>query len=632
MKKLYTLLMFIVTVTIVAQAPQGFNYQATVRNNAGALIINKSVSFKFNIIPTSASGTAVYSESQTVTTDDLGQVSLVIGKGTATTGTFATIDWSTGTYYLGIELNTGNGFVAMGATQLLSVPYAMYAKSSGVAAIPTLASVLAKNNSANTTKITNLADPTDAQDAATKAYVDANSKSFMNINGFENSQTWQDNSTVNLVPNSFNFINANNTTLVFPSKPDNCCSRDVIYIYMMQNPDKERKVTLKPNGFPVAFSKYEDNELKSSISNTIQFVGVFKSGLNTIINVGDYWMCADFFYNETITIPTLTTNPVSLISYTSANSGGTISNDGGSPVTSRGVVWSTTKNPTIALTTKTIDSNGNGAFSSTLSSLTNGTTYYIRAYATNSVGTSYGNEITFTTNNINLSNGLIAYYPFNGNANDISGNNNGVVNNAKLTTDRFGNISSSYNFDYVDMSWNQSLHQVITIPYNPIFNSTKLSVSIWFNPRSYHYPNIFTNDKQSRLIGRFQYGYNSPNGQAWTLDLNNNQLKASIIEASNMNNQNSISVKSTISLNQWYHAVFTYDNSFLKLYINGVLVSQTPTTLNINIKGNSGISIGSSDQANGYWYESDSKIDDIGIWDRALSQDEITALFNGQKP
>jgi uncharacterized protein (TIGR02145 family) len=397
MKKLYTLLVFAITLTISAQAPQGFNYQATVRNNAGALIINKSVSFKFNIIPTSANGTATYSETQTVTTDDLGQVSLVIGKGTATTGTFATIDWGTGTYYLGIELNTGNGFVAMGATQLLSVPYALYAKSSGEAAIPTLASVLAKNNSANATKITNLADPTDAQDAATKAYVDANSKSFMDINGFENSQTWQDNSTVNLVPNSFNFINANNTTLVFPSKPDNCCSRDVIYIYMMQNPDKQRKVTLKPNGFPVAFSKYEDNELKSSISNTIQFVGVFKSGLNTIINVGDFWMCADFFYNETITIPTLTTNPVSLISYTSANSGGTISNDGGSPVTSRGIVWSTTKNPTIALTTKTINSNGNGAFSSTLSGLTNGTTYYIRAYATNSVGTSYGNEITFTT-------------------------------------------------------------------------------------------------------------------------------------------------------------------------------------------------------------------------------------------
>jgi hypothetical protein len=170
MKKIYTLLMFVITLTISAQAPQGFNYQAAVRNNTGALIINKNVTFKFNIIPISATGTPVYTESQTVTTDDLGAVNLFIGKGTPITGTFATIDWATGTYFLGIELNTGNGFIAMGTTQLLSVPYALYASNSGSVTIPNLATVLAKNNSANNNKITNLADPTDAQDAVTKAY------------------------------------------------------------------------------------------------------------------------------------------------------------------------------------------------------------------------------------------------------------------------------------------------------------------------------------------------------------------------------------------------------------------------------------------------------------------------------
>jgi len=58
-------------------------------------------------------------------TDDLGQVNLVIGQGTANTGTFSELDWSLGSYYLGIELDTGNGYVAMGTTQLLSVPYAL---------------------------------------------------------------------------------------------------------------------------------------------------------------------------------------------------------------------------------------------------------------------------------------------------------------------------------------------------------------------------------------------------------------------------------------------------------------------------------------------------------------------------
>jgi hypothetical protein len=131
MKKMYTLLVFIITLTISAQAPQGFNYQATVRNNAGALMINKNVTFKFNVMKDTPTSVPVFSETHYVPTDDLGAVNLVIGKGTATTGTFTTIDWGTGTYYLGIELNTGNGFVAMGTSQLLSVPYALYASNSG---------------------------------------------------------------------------------------------------------------------------------------------------------------------------------------------------------------------------------------------------------------------------------------------------------------------------------------------------------------------------------------------------------------------------------------------------------------------------------------------------------------------
>ena len=136
MKKIFTHILFIITLTISAQAPQGFNYQATVRNNAGALIVNQNVTFKFNVIKDSPTSAPVFSETHNTPTDDLGAVNLVIGKGTATTGTFATIDWSNGTFYLGIELNTGNGFKAMGTSQLLSVPYALYAKSSGNAITP----------------------------------------------------------------------------------------------------------------------------------------------------------------------------------------------------------------------------------------------------------------------------------------------------------------------------------------------------------------------------------------------------------------------------------------------------------------------------------------------------------------
>jgi hypothetical protein len=127
MKKLLTLLALIATTAIFAQAPQGFNYQATVRNSSGALIVNQNVLVKFNVFQNSATGTLVYSENQTANTDDLGHIALVVGQGTATTGTFSSINWGSGSYFLGIELNTGNGFVDMGTTQLLSVPYALYA-------------------------------------------------------------------------------------------------------------------------------------------------------------------------------------------------------------------------------------------------------------------------------------------------------------------------------------------------------------------------------------------------------------------------------------------------------------------------------------------------------------------------
>ena len=131
MKKLLTLLALAITIIAAAQAPQGFNYQATVRNSSGALIINQNVTFKFNIMLNSSTSLPVFSETHYVPTDDLGQVNLTVGTGTPTTGTFAGINWANGSYFLGIELNTGTGFVAMGTTQLLSVPYALYANNAG---------------------------------------------------------------------------------------------------------------------------------------------------------------------------------------------------------------------------------------------------------------------------------------------------------------------------------------------------------------------------------------------------------------------------------------------------------------------------------------------------------------------
>ncbi len=112
-------------------------------------------------------------------------------------------------------------------------------------------------------------------------------------------------------------------------------------------------------------------------------------------------------------LPTVTTTAVTAITKNTASSGGNVTYDGGSTITARGVCWSTTTGPTTALTTKTTDGTGTGSFTSAITGLAGGTLYYARAYATNSAGTSYGNEVSFTTSVLDIGvlyqGGTIAY-------------------------------------------------------------------------------------------------------------------------------------------------------------------------------------------------------------------------------
>ncbi|OFY44256.1 MAG: hypothetical protein A2X18_01195 [Bacteroidetes bacterium GWF2_40_14] len=95
-------------------------------------------------------------------------------------------------------------------------------------------------------------------------------------------------------------------------------------------------------------------------------------------------------------IPTIATTSASDVATSAATSGGTIISDGGAPIIARGVCWSTNPNPTIS-DNKTNDGSGPGTFTSTITGLASGVTYYLRSYATNSVGTAYGNQITVAT-------------------------------------------------------------------------------------------------------------------------------------------------------------------------------------------------------------------------------------------
>lgn len=150
-------------------------------------------------------------------------------------------------------------------------------------------------------------------------------------------------------------------------------------------------------------------------------VGAYLSNLTTLLpgttyyvrayatnNVGTAYGNTISFTTVAATIPIgITTNTLSLITQTTASGGGNINSDGGAAVTSRGVCWSNiNSNPTIS-NTKTIDGSGTGAFSSSLTGLTSGTTYYVRAYATNSAGTAYGSMKSFTTQSATIPQGII---------------------------------------------------------------------------------------------------------------------------------------------------------------------------------------------------------------------------------
>ncbi|WP_312991453.1 beta strand repeat-containing protein [Chryseobacterium flavum] len=117
----------------LSQVPEKMSYQAVMRSGSGQLLINQSIAVKVSILQGSPAGAPVYSERLTGNTNANGLATLEIGTGTVLTGTFNTIDWPSGNYYLKTETDPSGGtnYTITGTSQLLSVPYAMYAKSAG---------------------------------------------------------------------------------------------------------------------------------------------------------------------------------------------------------------------------------------------------------------------------------------------------------------------------------------------------------------------------------------------------------------------------------------------------------------------------------------------------------------------
>ncbi|MFZ4435559.1 MAG: LamG-like jellyroll fold domain-containing protein [Flavobacterium psychrophilum] len=221
-------------------------------------------------------------------------------------------------------------------------------------------------------------------------------------------------------------------------------------------------------------------------------------------------------------------------------------------------------------------------------------------------------------------NGLIGYWPFNGNANDESGNGrNGTVNGPVLTLDRYGNSNCAYSFD--------GINDYITTNFVPNTSNQSRTISVWFNENGPTMPNDgyciisygASNDNCLQEGGRFELGmYFNPNINAKSVKIDG---VCTAISASN-----------TYS-NGWHHFIATYDNSignlfrFSKIYIDGILVTginYNPNTM-INTLNLSNFTVGKSPSSSSPTQRSfNGFIDDIGVWNRALTPQEITNLYN----
>jgi hypothetical protein len=113
--------------TPAASVPARIPYQAVIRDNAGAALVNTPVSVRFTLHQNTTDGTVEYQETQSLTTNAIGLINTQFGAGTATQDTFANINWSNTNKFIQVEVDTGNGFVDIGTQQLMSVPFAFQA-------------------------------------------------------------------------------------------------------------------------------------------------------------------------------------------------------------------------------------------------------------------------------------------------------------------------------------------------------------------------------------------------------------------------------------------------------------------------------------------------------------------------
>ena len=214
---------------------------------------------------------------------------------------------------------------------------------------------------------------------------------------------------------------------------------------------------------------------------------------------------------------------------------------------------------------------------------------------------------------VNLNVGLRAYYPFSGNANDVSGNNNNpAFNNAALTADRAGNPNSAYHFN--------GINNYIQVPNSPSLNmGNKISMSLWVKPTGYNTDPCYNN----MLVAKSD-AVNVPSNYFLVFADVYSGCTNPTTTQERFHGQGPVAQFPIIQLNQWYSVVWTYDGSWAKIYVDCVLrdslaMSTTSFTNSFDLY------MGKLNSAQyPFWFNGD--LDEVRIYDRALTIDEVNVL------
>lgn len=635
------------TQNLSAQVPKGFNFQGIALDTAGYVVASKPIALRFSIMSDSLGSLVNYQELINSQTDKYGQFTVTIGSGSVISGLFDSIPWSITNQYLKAELdiNKSGKFIPVGLSKMFSVPYAIFSEKSnsvnledslfnikiGTYALSNIASGVQNNAFGHNALSKNT---TGSANSAFGNYSLSNHVSGGGNSAFGRLALASDsigNFNTALGFNAGAYLKTGSSNIFLGSNAGNNIAFDSISNKLI--------ISNSNTTSPLIYGQFDSSvvTINGDLRVTGQLIGSkninFMTGTNVrdtlvLLDNTDVFQTGDGFWNPIIKlpIPSSSNNFLSkrikdiLLVYCNSSFSfliSSINTDMPNNITlSTGqyalFIYNNSKWLNIGGTQMQSSDN----LKDSLQSLKNQVSALNQQYTSllAQVNSLLSQPIPST-----LSNGLMAWYPFNNNATDNSGNGyNGTVFGATLTNDRFGNSNSAYHFDGV-----AGTH--IQTTYPGVLGNTSRSISIWAR-----YPQQAFNANYFLTWGTQTSGIN---GQSYGIYVSGGGVTQQFVGVDNGGSDVQTTF-SSLSDGKWHNYSFVYDNTLgpnitnVKIYIDGVYYANTAfwNTTNINTVANLLMDIGEYSSANLDWRTFQGDLDEIRIYNRVLTQTEITYL------